>query len=115
VKSPLQVWWDLPPKDYDSGNEASQSRWAEAFHNLLAAKKRVARRYNTGRRTDHFVEDDLVRYRLNLSSSKGQNVSAKLLLRWSMPMVIAQKVGPNVVLLANPDTGVIVRRAHVSQ
>jgi len=30
-------------------------------------------------------------------------------------MVTAKIVRPNVVLLANPETGVIVRRAHVSQ
>jgi len=76
---------------------------------------KVARRYNRGHRPDHIVEGDLILYRLNLSSSKGQNISAKLLLKWSMPMVIARKAGPNVVLLANHDTAVIVRRAHVSQ
>jgi len=30
-------------------------------------------------------------------------------------MVVAKILRPNVVLLANPETGVIVRRAHVSQ
>jgi hypothetical protein len=38
-----------------------------------------------------------------------------LLLWWSKPVVIAKIVRPNVVLLANLDTGVIIRRAHVSQ
>jgi len=52
-------------------------------------------------------------YRMNLASSKAQKISAKLLLRWSKPIVIAKIVRPNV--LANPETGVIVRRAHVSQ
>ena len=75
----------------------------------------MTRKYNTCRRPDHFVEGDLVRYCLKLSSSKGHNISAKLLLRWSMPMVIARKAGRNVVLLANPDAGVFVRMAHVSQ
>jgi hypothetical protein len=36
-------------------------------------------------------------------------------LSWSEPTVIVKEVRPNVVLLAHPDTGVIVRRAHVSQ
>ena len=58
---------------------------------------------------------DLMRYRLRLISSKGQNISAKLLLRWSIPVTIVKIVRPNVVLLANPDTGVIIRRAHISQ
>jgi len=58
---------------------------------------------------------DLVGYQLRLSSSKSLDTSAKLLLRWSVPVTIAKIVRPNVVLLANPDTGVIIRRAHVSQ
>jgi len=45
---------------------------------------------------------DMVVYRLNLVSSKAQNVTAKLMLRWSKPTVIAKIVRPNVVLLANP-------------
>jgi hypothetical protein len=52
---------------------------------------------------------------LNLTSSKAQNISAKLLLKWSKPVVIARIVRPNVILWANPDTGVIIIRAHVSQ
>jgi hypothetical protein len=58
---------------------------------------------------------DMVVYRLNLASSKAQKVTAKLMLRWSKPMVIAKIVRPNVVLLANPDTAVVIRRAYVSQ
>ena len=57
----------------------------------------------------------IVVYRKNLVSSEAQGISAKLLLRWSKPMVVAKFLRPNVVLLANPETGVIVRRAHVSQ
>ena len=79
------------------------------------AKKRVARKYNLGRKADQFCEGNLVHYRLHLSSSKSQNISAKMLLRWSTPVKIVRKIGPNVVLLADPDTGSIVRRAHVSQ
>ena len=56
-----------------------------------------------------------MRCQLKLSSSKAQNITAKLLLTWSEPVVIAKIVRPKVVLLANPDTGVIIRRAHVSQ
>ena len=37
------------------------------------------------------------------------------MLRWSKPMVISKIVRPNVVQCAKPYTGVIVRRAHVSQ
>ena len=54
-------------------------------------------------------------YRKNLVSSKAQNVTAKLLLRWSEPLVISKITNDNNVLLANPGTGGIVRKAHVSQ
>jgi len=36
-------------------------------------------------------------------------------MRWSEPVVIVKFNGENNVLLANPDTGVVIRRAHVSQ
>jgi hypothetical protein len=32
-----------------------------------------------------------------------------------MPLVIVKFVSPFMALLANPDTGIIVRKAHVSQ
>ena len=58
---------------------------------------------------------DLVRYQLKLSSSKSLDISAKLLLKWSVPVTITRIVGPNVVLLVFPDTGVIIRKTNVSQ
>ena len=79
-----------------------------------ATKKKVARKYNLGRKGDQFCEGNLVRCRLHLSSPKDQNISAKRLLRWSTPVKNVRKFGPNVVLLADPHTGSIVRRAHVS-
>jgi len=54
-------------------------------------------------------------YKKHLVSSKAQNISGKLLLRWSEPLVIAKIVNSNNVFLANPSTGVIVRKAHVTQ
>jgi hypothetical protein len=58
---------------------------------------------------------DTVVYRLNIVSNKANQVSAKFLLKWSKPLVIARIVRPNVVLLAKPETGVIIRKAHVTQ
>ena len=111
LKCPLAVRWDLSPgSDVDNVCHTNQF-WTRACGNLLAARKRVAQRFNEGQKPHHYSVGDLVRYQLWLSSSKGQNISAKLLLRWS---VIAKIVRPNVVLLSNPDAGVI-RRAHVSQ
>jgi hypothetical protein len=57
---------------------------------------------------------DLIVFHL-YDSNKANQVSAKFLLKWSRPVVIAKIVRPNVVLLANPETGVIIRKAHVSQ
>jgi hypothetical protein len=52
---------------------------------------------------------DTVIYRLDAARSKAHDV------RWSEPVTIAKFVRPKVMLLANPETGVIVRKAHVSQ
>ena len=115
LKCPLAVRWDLSP-DSDVDNICHTNQfWTHACGNLLAAQKRVAQRFHKGRKPHRYSVGDLVQYRLKLSSSKGHNISAKLLLRWSAPVTIAKIVRPNVMLLANPDTGVIVRRAHVSQ
>ena len=54
-------------------------------------------------------------YKKQLVSSKPHNLTSKLMLRWSEFVIIARMVNDNNVLLANPDTGVIIRRAHVSQ
>jgi hypothetical protein len=81
----------------------------------MKAKKKDARRYDVNRKPYQFQAGDTVVCCMNLASSKAQNISAKLLLRWSKPMAIAKIVRPNVVLFANLETGVIVRGAHVSQ
>jgi hypothetical protein len=57
----------------------------------------------------------LVLLRLNPLSSRLRQRSAKLEKKWLEPLKIAQCVSPVTVLLANPDTGVIVRRAPVCQ
>ena len=114
MRSPLDVRWDLSPENVVNSEDTNQF-WTEAYRNLQLACKKVARRYNTTHKPHTYHVGDMVVYRLNLVSSKAQKVTAKLMLRWSKPMVIAKMVRPNVVQLANPDTGVIVRRAHVSR
>jgi hypothetical protein len=79
----------------------------------MQAKDKVARRYNTGRRPHSDRVSDTVLYRMNVATSKARGISAKHLLRWSKSVVTAKIVRPNVVLVANPDTGVINRRAHL--
>ena len=107
--------WDLSPEKTGANERENQLFWTQAYRNLRRAKEKVARRYDLKRKPHRYQVGDTAVYRLNLISSKGQNNSAKLLLLWSKPLIIAKFVKPNVVLLANPDTGVIVRRAHVSQ
>jgi hypothetical protein len=53
-------------------------------------------------------------YRTRMLNSKPNNVSAKFLLKSSKPVITARILRPNVVLLANPETGVIIRNAHIS-
>ena len=114
-KCPLIARWDLSPEKTCANERENQLFWAQAYRNLRRAKEKVARRYDLKRKPHPYQVGDTVVYRLNLIRSKGQNISAKLLLRCSKPLIIAKFVKPNVVLLAIPDTGVIVRRAHVSQ
>ena len=44
-----------------------------------------------------------------------KGVSAKMELRWSKSMITAKFLKPNIVQLANADTGVVVKKAHVGQ
>ena len=57
----------------------------------------------------------MVMFKKNLVSSNEHNVRSIYLMRWSEPVVIVKFVGINNVLLAIPDNGVVIRRAHVSQ
>ncbi|KDQ91921.1 hypothetical protein L798_06628 [Zootermopsis nevadensis] len=89
--------------------------WADALSNLRKARERVANRYNQSRRQAEFREGDLVLVRLHPTSSKLLKRSAKLENIWSVPLVVAKFLSAVTVQLANPDTGVFVRKAHVSQ
>ena len=115
VKCPLVSQWDLSTIDKDSKTPTSQSFWTQAYHNLRPARNRVAQRYNKDRKAHQFKVGDTVMHKRNLVSSKVQNISGKSLLRWSEPLAIAKIVNTDNVLSANPSTGAIVRKAHVSQ
>jgi hypothetical protein len=115
IKGPLETKWDLSSMSVDQNRKARDAFWRQVFDRLKQARDRVAERYNQQRHEHKFKVGDRVMFRRNLVSSKPLNVTAKLMLRWSDPVVIAKFVRPNVVLLGNPDTGVIVRCAHVSQ
>jgi hypothetical protein len=85
------------------------------FEQSAKARAKVAERYNLGRKQAAFCVGDLVMVRVHPLSSRSQRRSAKLDLNWSTPFTIARFVSPVTVLLANPATGVIIRKAHVSQ
>jgi hypothetical protein len=113
--SPLEIKWELCPED--TGNEpgAIDKFWEKALSNLRADRLKSARRFNVDRGPHSLKCGAKVVYKLNLMSSKVKRTSAKMLLKWSKPVVIVKFLTPNVVQLANPETGVIVRKAHVSQ
>ena len=115
LKCPLLVRWALSPVSECGSGETSQSFWTQAYANIMQARDKLARRYIPERKPHSFRKGDTVVYRMNVASSKVRGISAKLLQRWSKPAIIAKIVRPNVVLLANPETGVIIRRAHVTQ
>jgi hypothetical protein len=86
-----------------------------SVENLRRATDHVARRYNATTRETPFKVGDTVVYKLKVLSSKTKGVSAKLGIKWSKPMVIAKFLKHNVVQLANLDSGVVIRNAHISQ
>ena len=115
MRCPLAVRWDLSPVNSGGVNGSDPQFWSEVYSKLKRASRQVAQRYNQGRKRHGFRVGDKVRYRLTLISSKARDVSAKMMLRWSKPCIIAKEVRPNVVLLGDPNTGTAVRRAHVNQ
>jgi hypothetical protein len=97
----------------DSGN--IKEFWEKALENLRNARRKVADNYNAVRRRAEFRVGDRVMVRCYPQSSKLHQHSAKSDYKWSMPLVIAKFVSPVTVALANPETGVVVRKAHISQ
>jgi hypothetical protein len=83
--------------------------------NLRKARAIMADKYHAVRWQAVYRDGNLVLVVLYTLSSKLHQRSAKVDYRWSVLLVIAKVVSPVTVPLANPDTGVIVRKAHVSQ
>jgi hypothetical protein len=115
LATPLESVWDLTEANASQDLKKGKLFWAEAIRSLRKARDRVAHRYNATRKATPFKVGDVVVYRVKVLSSKRKGVSAKLELKWSKPMVIAKFLKPNVVQLANAETGVVVRKAHVCQ
>jgi hypothetical protein len=75
----------------------------------------VAKRFNVGRKEAQYKVGDTVLCQRKVLSSKGKGISQKLELKWSVTMEIVRVLKPNVVQLAMPESGVIIRKAHISQ
>ena len=104
INSPLVSRWDLSPMNKDSKSPTTQSFWTQAYHNLRPARKNVALTFNKERKAHQFKIGDTVMYKKHLVNSKAQNMSGKLLLRWSESLVNAKIVNSNNVLLTNTST-----------
>jgi hypothetical protein len=103
---PLGVQWDLTPEIIgDDTGEQNRLFWTRAYANLQRARRTVARRFNQGRKPHSYQVGDTVRNHFIQNSDKANNTSAKLMMRWTMPLVISKIVKPNVVFLANPAHG----------
>ena len=115
LATPLESARDLTEVNVFQDLKRGKNIWAEAIRNLWKARDQVARRYDAGRKATSLKVGDIVIYQVKVLSSKGKDVSTKLALKWSKPMVITKFLKPNVVQLANAETGVVVRKAHVCQ
>jgi hypothetical protein len=78
----------------DGSGEVSQSFWLRAYANFIQARSKVASRYNASRRHHSYQVCAMVVYRLDVISSKARNISAKLSLKWSKPVVLAKILRP---------------------
>jgi hypothetical protein len=105
---------ELSELDLQRESQESHKFWKEAVSQLKKARDRVANRYNEGRGLVQYMEGDLVMCRKHTLSSKAKQITAKLANKSSAPLTIAKFVTLVTVVLANPKTGVVVRKAHVS-
>jgi hypothetical protein len=115
MNHPLVLKWKFHELELQRDPQGMNEFWEAALTNLRNARAKVAARYDVGRRSGEFRVGDWVLVRLHPLSSKSRQRSAKLDLKWSAPLIIAKFVTPVTVVLANSETGVVLRKAHVSQ
>ena len=115
LATPLERVWDMTGVNAYKDSKKGEGFWAEAISCLRKGTDQVARRYNAARKATPYKAGDVLVYRMNVLSLKEKGVSAKLELKCSKPMVTVKYVKPNVVEIANPNSGVVVKKAHVSQ
>jgi hypothetical protein len=115
MNHPLGLKWELADFDLQRSPQDIKLFWETALGNLKKARDRVAKGYDALGSEAVFKVGDLVLVKLHPLSSKVLRRSAKLENKWSEPLLIAKFLTRVTVQLANPDTGVLVRKAHVSQ
>jgi hypothetical protein len=115
LNHPLGLKWELHEVELQRDSKGIEEYLEVALSNLKRARARVAARYDAGRGRGEFRVGHLFLVRLHPTSSKSRQRSAKLEFKVSVPLMIAKFVSPVTALLANPETGVIVKKAHVSQ
>lgn len=112
--NPLANVWKIgdllpPPGDPDVKNT-----WEAARRNLIRARELVRRKYNRGRIPNPFQVGDLVYCRAHPVSSAVDKRAAKLCYRWTGPHRILRFLTPVTASLGDPQTGKILRKAHLS-
>jgi hypothetical protein len=108
LNSPLHASWYVTPKStYVAGGD-NQSFWSQAYTTLKQARSSTANKYNIVCKPNTYQAGDTVFYRMRMSSSTANNISAKFLLKWSKPVTTAKIVQPNMGLLVNPEMGGII-------
>jgi hypothetical protein len=115
MNHPLGLKWKLADLDLQRSPQDIKLFWETALENLKKARDRVAKRYDALRSEAVFRVGDLVLVKLHPQSSRALRSLAKLENKWSEPFLIVKFLTRVTVQLANPDTGVLVRKAHVSQ
>jgi hypothetical protein len=110
MNHPVGLKWELSQLEQDVTPQDTRAFWERALDNLKKARDRVARRYNAARSEVVFKEGDLVLVKLHPLSSKPLQQSARIASKWAGPFVIVTFLTKVTVQLANPDTGVIVKK-----
>jgi hypothetical protein len=113
LNHPLQLQWKLSCEGHSSAREMKEI-WRDAMLSLREAKRKVAARYNADRRPHSFQVGDRVLVRLFPQSSAKNKISAKLLYKWSKPVVISKFLSPVTVELSFLHSGIRYRKAHIS-
>jgi hypothetical protein len=102
IRSPLEINWELCPTDLESEPDDIDKFWEKALSTLRAARLKAARRFNVNRAPHVFKCGYMVVYKLSLMSYKVKRTSAKMLMKWSQPVVIAKIFGSECGSVGEP-------------